>query len=88
MGAGRAALAPHDDAVDDDGLDAVRRRDRVLVTGGLVHPLCIEQRQVGISAFADHAAALQAELTIPDLVQTIVLSRASGPTGRQEYSRP
>ena len=30
------------------------------------------------------AAALQAELTIPDLVQTIVLSRASGRTGTPE----
>lgn len=32
----------------------------------------------GVSAFQAAAAALQAELTIPDLVQTIILTRASG----------
>ncbi len=35
----------------------------------------------GISAYQATAAALGAELTIPGLVQTIVLSRASGRTG-------
>ncbi|HCA60257.1 MAG TPA: precorrin-4 C(11)-methyltransferase, partial [Synechococcales bacterium UBA8647] len=35
----------------------------------------------GISAYQATAAALNAELTIPGLVQTIVLSRASGRTG-------
>ena len=35
----------------------------------------------GLSAYQATAAALQAELTIPGLVQTIVLSRAGGRTG-------
>jgi len=35
----------------------------------------------GISAYQATAAALQAELTVPGLVQTIVLSRAGGRTG-------
>jgi precorrin-4/cobalt-precorrin-4 C11-methyltransferase len=35
----------------------------------------------GLSAYQATAAALQAELTIPNLVQTIVLSRAGGRTG-------
>ena len=38
----------------------------------------------GISAYQATAAALNAELTIPGLVQTIVLSRASGRTGTPE----
>ncbi len=38
----------------------------------------------GLSAYQATAAALQAELTIPGLVQTIVLSRASGRTGVPE----
>ena len=38
----------------------------------------------GISAYQATAAALQAELTIPGLVQTIVLSRAGGRTGVPE----
>ena len=38
----------------------------------------------GISAYQATAAALGAELTIPGLVQTIVLSRASGRTGTPE----
>ena len=38
----------------------------------------------GLSAYQATAAALQAELTIPDLVQTIVLSRAGGRTGVPE----
>lgn len=38
----------------------------------------------GLSAYQATAAALQAELTIPGLVQTIVLSRASGRTGTPE----
>ena len=38
----------------------------------------------GISAYQATAAALGAELTIPGLVQTIVLSRASGRTGVPE----
>lgn len=35
----------------------------------------------GLSAYQATAAALQAELTIPGLVQTIILSRAGGRTG-------
>ena len=38
----------------------------------------------GLSAYQATAAALQAELTIPGLVQTIVLSRAGGRTGVPE----
>ena len=38
----------------------------------------------GISAYQATAAALNAELTFPGLVQTIVLSRASGRTGTPE----
>ena len=38
----------------------------------------------GISAYQATAATLNAELTIPGLVQTIVLSRASGRTGTPE----
>jgi len=38
----------------------------------------------GLSAYQATAAALRAELTIPDLVQTIVLSRAGGRTGVPE----
>ena len=38
----------------------------------------------GLSAYQATAAALNAELTIPGLVQTIVLSRASGRTGVPE----
>ena len=38
----------------------------------------------GLSAYQTTAAALNAELTIPGLVQTIVLSRASGRTGVPE----
>jgi precorrin-4/cobalt-precorrin-4 C11-methyltransferase len=38
----------------------------------------------GLSAYQATAAALQAELTIPGLVQTIVLSRAGGRTGMPE----
>jgi len=38
----------------------------------------------GLSAYQATAAALQSELTIPGLVQTIVLSRASGRTGTPE----
>ena len=41
----------------------------------------------GISAYQATAAALNAELTIPGLVQTIVLSRASGPLERLSGSR-
>ncbi len=38
----------------------------------------------GISAYQATAAALGAELTIPDITQTIILSRASGRTGTPE----
>ncbi|MFO7630850.1 MAG: cobalt-precorrin-4/precorrin-4 C(11)-methyltransferase, partial [Prochlorococcaceae cyanobacterium] len=38
----------------------------------------------GLSAYQATAAALQSELTIPGLVQTIVLSRAGGRTGVPE----
>ena len=38
----------------------------------------------GLSAYQATAAALQAELTIPGLVQTIILSRAGGRTGVPE----
>ena len=38
-----------------------------------------------MSAYQATAAALQAELTIPDIVQTIVLSRAGGRTGLPEH---
>ena len=38
----------------------------------------------GLSAYQATAAALQQELTIPDLVQTIVLGRAGGRTGVPE----
>ncbi len=38
----------------------------------------------GLSAFQATAAAIPAELTIPSLVQTIVISRASGLTGKPE----
>ena len=38
----------------------------------------------GLSAYQATAAALKAELTIPGLVQTIVLSRAGGRTGVPE----
>ncbi len=38
----------------------------------------------GLSAYQATAAALQTELTIPGLVQTIVLSRAGGRTGMPE----
>ncbi|MEY3767666.1 MAG: precorrin-4 C(11)-methyltransferase [Cyanobacteriota bacterium] len=38
----------------------------------------------GLSAYQATAAALQAELTVPGLVQTIVLSRAGGRTGVPE----
>lgn len=38
----------------------------------------------GLSAYQATAAALQSELTIPGLVQTIVLSRAGGRTGTPE----
>jgi precorrin-4/cobalt-precorrin-4 C11-methyltransferase len=38
----------------------------------------------GLSAYQATAAALQSELTIPTLVQTIVLSRAGGRTGMPE----
>jgi precorrin-4/cobalt-precorrin-4 C11-methyltransferase len=38
----------------------------------------------GISAYQATAAALQAELTVPGLVQTIVLARAGGRTGVPE----
>ena len=38
----------------------------------------------GVSAYQATAAALQSELTIPGLVQTIVLSRAGGRTGVPE----
>ena len=38
----------------------------------------------GLRAYQATAAALQSELTIPGLVQTIVLSRASGRTGTPE----
>ena len=41
----------------------------------------------GLSAYQAAAAALQAELTIPGLVQTIVLSRAGGRTGVPERER-
>lgn len=38
----------------------------------------------GISAYQATAASLQAELTIPEITQTIILSRASGRTGTPE----
>ena len=38
----------------------------------------------GISAYQATAAALEAELTIPGITQTIILSRASGRTGTPE----
>ncbi|WP_438982404.1 precorrin-4 C(11)-methyltransferase [Vulcanococcus sp.] len=41
----------------------------------------------GLSAYQATAAALQAELTIPGLVQTILLSRAGGRTGVPERER-
>ena len=41
----------------------------------------------GISAYQATAASLQAELTIPGLTQTIILSRASGRTGTPERER-
>ena len=41
----------------------------------------------GLIAYQAAAAALQAELTIPGLVQTIVLSRAGGRTGVPERER-
>ena len=41
----------------------------------------------GLSAYQAAAATLQAELTIPGLVQTIVLSRAGGRTGVPERER-
>ena len=41
----------------------------------------------GLSAYQATAAALQAELTIPSLVQTILLSRAGGRTGVPERER-
>ena len=41
----------------------------------------------GISAYQATAAALQAELTIPGVTQTIILSRASGKTGMPEKEK-
>ncbi len=41
----------------------------------------------GLSAYQATAAALKAELTIPGLVQTIILSRAGGRTGTPERER-
>ncbi len=41
----------------------------------------------GLSAYQATAAALNAELTIPGVVQTIVLSRAAGRTGLPEHER-
>ncbi|WP_320664089.1 precorrin-4 C(11)-methyltransferase [Prochlorococcus sp. MIT 1223] len=41
----------------------------------------------GISAYQATAAALQAELTIPGITQTIILSRASGRTGTPEREK-
>ena len=41
----------------------------------------------GISAYQATAAALEAELTIPGVTQTIVLSRASGRTGTPELEQ-
>ena len=38
----------------------------------------------GISAYQATSAALKTELTVPDLVQTIILSRSSGRTGMPE----
>ncbi len=51
----------------------------------LLHKAEIEVEVIpGISAYQATAAALKAELTIPGITQTIILSRASGRTGTPE----
>jgi len=74
------------------GLRVVRLHDGdPCLYGALAEQLCrLADAEIpvevvpGLSAYQATAAALQAELTIPDLVQTIVLSRASGRTGTPE----
>ncbi len=59
--AGRRSIAPDDFAVHDDDIDAFRTLGRVLEIGRIDDSFCIEERDVGMIARPQRAAAFEAE---------------------------